>query len=611
MLTDRNRDVDGSSPEEAVAPGRVLRGRFVLEEEIEHGRLGLVFRAEDRQRAGDDGGGRPVAILILPAEVVRNPRQLETFKREFASVQALSHPNIVSLYDFDRDGDTYFVVMELVDGESLRNIVDSLDPELLSENESLDVVRAVGEALLYAHASGIVHGDVRAENVIVTARHEIKLMFVSACLARSAPFSVDPRDDVYGLASLAYQLLSGEIPPATGLQRAGGRHRTSEPPRIKGLTRSRWNALRSGLAPRDKRSRSIRQFLAGIGVPERELPRPPRSARRPAAAERSGVAQRILQRAAIAAVVMGAVVAIVFGVLQVGVDRIAELPALLARSGEQTPAEPAASSATERTASESSSSEEAAGAASGSPSSEAETGPTPAPAQADAGEAAAAFEEETIEVASPQIVEAPTANEPTLPGPAADEIGAGDETGAADEVQARASEPSGAQQAGSGEADAREVDASSTAAAAEASQPGGQVLEGAFADASSVANGAATSAPASPTPALAFARREIVATEGQGIVAVEIVRPDPSGRLSAIWWTSDGTARATDDYADFGRVVEGFTDGERTRTIFIPITSDALVEDREYFYVNLSALSSNGAQEGELLTATITIVDDD
>src|SRR5690606_2775232 len=127
----------------------------------------------------------------------------------------------------------------------------------------LGVVRTVGNALIYAHAKGIVHGDVRPENVIVTEHGEVLLLFTPACLARSAPFSVTPRDDVRGLAALLYELMAGTPPPA-GLPY--GRAKDEEPPPIDDLGRKRWKALRRALSLRDGRIATVRQLLAALDL---------------------------------------------------------------------------------------------------------------------------------------------------------------------------------------------------------------------------------------------------------------------------------------------------------------------------------------------------------
>src|SRR5690606_32394855 len=108
--TDSSALSDALSADRSTGEGTVLRERFVLEEQLEHGRLGRVFRALDRQWSRDDGLARYVEILVMPGEIVGNARQLDAFKREFPTIQSLSHDNAVELYDFDRHGDAYFVV---------------------------------------------------------------------------------------------------------------------------------------------------------------------------------------------------------------------------------------------------------------------------------------------------------------------------------------------------------------------------------------------------------------------------------------------------------------------------------------------------------------------
>src|SRR5690606_32570004 len=101
-----------------------------------------------------------------------------------------------------------------------------------------------------------------------------------------------------------------------------------------------------------------------------------------------------------------------------------------------------------------------------------------------------------------------------------------------------------------------------------------------------------------------FSRSEYVVSESAGVAAVEIERDDARGNLSFVWWTSDGTARSGDDYADFGRRVEQFSDGEAVKVLYVPITSDSIVEDRrEYFEVHAGVLSAEGSQNGALESA--------
>src|SRR5690606_30588419 len=248
----------------------VLCDRFVLEEKLEQGRLGTIYRARDRLRGQD---GRPhVAALILPPDIARSAEQLRAFERELENVRLLSHPNIVRTFSLERDGDTAFLVLEWVDGESLRSVIQSLLPETVCEADALGVVRAVGNALVYAHARGVVHGDIRPENVLVTERGAVRVLVTSACLARTAPFTIGPRDDVRGLAALAYELMAGAPPPIGGLYPADD----DEPEPIEGLSRKRWKAMKSALSLRYGRVSYVKRLHTAIVRPQHTSPRPAR-----------------------------------------------------------------------------------------------------------------------------------------------------------------------------------------------------------------------------------------------------------------------------------------------------------------------------------------------
>src|SRR5690606_31621793 len=284
----------------------VLCDRFVLEEKLEQGRLGTIYRARDRLRGQD---GRPhVAALILPPDIARSAEQLRAFERELENVRLLSHPNIVRTFSLERDGDTAFLVLEWVDGESLRSVTEGLLPETVCEADALGVVRAVGNALVYAHARGVVHGDIRPENVLITERGEVRLLFTSACLAKTAPFAVAPRDDVRGLAALAYELMSGRPPPIGTLY---PRSKAAEPEPIDGLSRKRWKALKSALSLRDGRISSVRRLLAALDLPEPRAPRRGSGPDRVSDARRGG-----LKRAALAAVLVAGIAALAAGGLR-------------------------------------------------------------------------------------------------------------------------------------------------------------------------------------------------------------------------------------------------------------------------------------------------------
>ena len=601
-------------------PPAILCDRFVLAERLEQGRFGTMYRALDRLRGQD--GRADVAVLILPTEIARSPEKLAAFEHELESVRVLSHPNIVRIFSLERDGDIAFLVLEWVDGESLRSVIESLLPETVCEADALGVVRAVGNALVYAHARGLVHGDIRPENVLVTERGEVRLLFASACLATAAPFRVTPRDDVRGLAALAYELMTGEPPPIGALYPRG---RTDEPDPIDGLSRKRWKALKSALSMRDGRISSVRRLLAALDLPE---PRAPRRGSRPDRirdARRGGLRRTALAAAAVAGVAaLAAIGASVWTERRDALPDLSGLPASVGSGagraadltreglagakaqleragsalaafwgevGERVEALGAAGDASPPAAAENSENDALPAAEllepeplNGIGDGAAEHALDRASA-AERGEAAAEADDDTAAGAAPGDREAAPQAEPAGAEPADGARAGGSSAQAPVDPPARTGEPPAAERA-------------QQAAAAEARSP---------ASAEASAADPADSAP----PRVRFSRSEYVVSEGDGVAAVEVRRDGARGELSFVWWTRDGSARSGDDYADLGRRVERFGDGETVRTLYVPITSDSIAEDTEYFEILVGVISAEGNQNGALESARVTIVDDD
>ena len=624
MLGENTAWLDKTSAPHGRLPA-VLCDRFVLEERLEHGRIGTMYRALDRLRAMD--GRAYVAVLILPAEIARNAEQLAAFERELDVVRTLSHPNIVRIFSLERDGDITFLVLEWVDGESLRSVMQSLLPETVCEEDALGVVRAVGNALVYAHARGVVHGDIRPENVLVTARGEVRLLFTSACLARTAPFTIGPRDDVRGLAALAYELMSGAPPPIPGLY---PRSRDDEIEPIEGLSRKRFRALKSALSMRDGRISSVKRLLAALDLPE---PRAPRRGGRPDRVR--DVRRGRFKRVAVGGVCAVGIVAAAAGAwhalqgreeairdvgalprtVESGATRAAELTrdglrgakAHLEQAGtalaalfrdvgqriEAGSAQPAAEGEPDGQAVDGARHGSIPRAelfdpevlnGTGNRSARADDRAVPSGGDQDTDEAA-----QTRDAASSPAEEAP-----------ADEPAVDTELAAAPAAPSSSTDDAGA--------DGRVPVESPQAPVEDTVEPTVRPEP----SAAERAEGAAASEGAPAVSRLAFVRSEYVVSESDGFAAVEVERADARGSVSFVWWTRDGSATSGDDYADFGRRVEQLRSGEKVAVLYVPITSDSIVEAREeYFEILMGTLSPEGNQVGALESARVTIVDDD
>ena len=131
------------------------------------GGMGEVYRARDANL------GRDVAVKVLPADLADNPEALSRFEREARAVAQLSHPNILAIHDFGRQGETAYAVMELLEGETLRA---RLEHGALPARKAADLAVQIAEGLAAAHEKGIVHRDLKPENVFVTHEGRVKLL---------------------------------------------------------------------------------------------------------------------------------------------------------------------------------------------------------------------------------------------------------------------------------------------------------------------------------------------------------------------------------------------------------------------------------------------------
>jgi formylglycine-generating enzyme required for sulfatase activity len=283
-----------------VRVGDLLADRYRLLELIGEGGMSRVYKAVDLQRAGRAPAGECIAVKVLARPFDGNPATLATLEDDVRRLRALAHPNIVKLFGCERDDRTLFITMEYLVGRSLyarlhsRAIVGGMPPAI-DRDDAQSIIIAVAGALEYAHQQGVVHGDLKPGNVILTSAGAIKIIdFGMANLAsrprtarerrevaqRRPASALTPRyaspqqmarnppqitDDIYALACLAYELLTGTHPFGDG---SGAPTTTFPPPLRPGLTPAQHAAITHGLQlERRDRTPTVRQFLDEFAEP--------------------------------------------------------------------------------------------------------------------------------------------------------------------------------------------------------------------------------------------------------------------------------------------------------------------------------------------------------
>jgi serine/threonine protein kinase len=289
--------MDAQSSPLVLEIGRELRNRYVLESRLGSGGMGTVFKALDRYRCDLPEGNRRVAIKILHESVGGDQEVLANLRREFYCAQTLSHRNIVKMYELDQDGDAAFFTMELLDGELLSGLIEQTQPLQMSRSDAWAIIREVGAGLVHAHSRNVVHADIKPQNIMITYSGEVRILDFGTSRAptrRRSPADLpqndntaaltpayaccellegqraEPRDDLYALACLSYELLAGEH-PFQRRRSTEARDLRLKPRRPPGLSRRQWQTIEMGLSwSREGRSLSIRDWLAKLDLaPER------------------------------------------------------------------------------------------------------------------------------------------------------------------------------------------------------------------------------------------------------------------------------------------------------------------------------------------------------
>ncbi|WIV10806.1 Stk1 family PASTA domain-containing Ser/Thr kinase [Proteiniborus sp. MB09-C3] len=206
--------------------GKILGNRYEIIEKVGGGGMALVYKAKCRLL------NRFVAVKILRSEFIHDEDFINKFRRESQAAASLSHPNIVSIYDVGVEDNIHYIVMEYVNGKTLKQLIR--EKGKLSIDESLDIAIKIAEALSHAHENHIVHRDIKPHNILVTDDGVVKVTDFG--IARAATTSTvtntsnvigsvhyfspeqarggytDEKSDIYSLGVVMYEMITGRLP---------------------------------------------------------------------------------------------------------------------------------------------------------------------------------------------------------------------------------------------------------------------------------------------------------------------------------------------------------------------------------------------------------------
>lgn len=271
--------------------GDTLNNRFVLEECLGVGGMGTVYKALDLRKLEASDRKPYLAIKVLNVQFRGNPNSLVALQREARKAQVLAHRNIITVYDFDRDGPIVYLTMEYLSGKPLSQLLRTPGYQGMPVRAALPIVRGMSSALAYAHERGFVHCDFKPANVFLTTNAEVKVIdfgiarvfqrpeeesdatvFDPGSLGALTPAYAspemiehrepDPRDDIYALGCITYELLTGHH-PFDRLSATQARNADFKPQRPPNLDAKQWRALRAALSfDRTTRMPSVERFIA-------------------------------------------------------------------------------------------------------------------------------------------------------------------------------------------------------------------------------------------------------------------------------------------------------------------------------------------------------------
>ena len=278
--------------------GQILRNRFYLESVIGRGGMGVVYKARDLRKIEALDQEPYVAIKLLNRKYRQRRQSFIILQREACKTQILSHPNIVNVHDFDRDGDIFLMSMEYLQGMSLSRCLRN-NKKGLALKQVYSICKDIASALEYAHSRNIVHCDLKPGNIFLDKKANAKILDFGIARAiqindkqefnahlndNAGPRAITPAyasceilqglqpgvvDDVYALACIIYEMLSGKHPYGRKIA-TQAQQLQLKPQRLSCLNRTQWKALATSLSfDPSHRPQSVAAFMQQF-LPEKK-----------------------------------------------------------------------------------------------------------------------------------------------------------------------------------------------------------------------------------------------------------------------------------------------------------------------------------------------------
>jgi serine/threonine protein kinase len=276
-------DPDARPSSTDIGVGTRLGGRYLLERVLGEGGMGVVYFATDQEVKGE-----AFAIKVLKPAIREYPEALDLLREEVRRTRALGHPNIVGVYSLNSDRTNVYMIMEYLEGKTLSALIDEAFGRGMPFMRAWPLIDDMCAALAYAHDQNVIHSDIKTSNVFVTTGGKAKLLdFGIARAARGRRNRAntaglgaltptyascemlegrdpDARDDIYSLACVIYEMLSGRH-PFSDHTAVEAREEKRSPAPLESLSRSQNAALARALAfDRGQRTASVESLLAGL-----------------------------------------------------------------------------------------------------------------------------------------------------------------------------------------------------------------------------------------------------------------------------------------------------------------------------------------------------------